>query len=90
VLAHLDNIRRDPRVSIGVDDETLPYAAVIGEGTAAIEECPLAIRPRATRLARRYVGNNLAETYGRRNGVPGEMLVRVTSARVIAHAEVAE
>jgi hypothetical protein len=84
------NMRRDPRVSIGVDEETLPYAAVLGEGTAAIEECPPAIRPWMTRLARRHVGDDLAASYGRHNGVPGEMLVRVTLTRVIAHAGIAD
>ena len=32
----------------------------------------------ATRIAGRYMGADRAEEYGRRNSVPGELLVRVT------------
>ena len=37
----------------------------------------------APRIAGRYMGANRAEEYGRRTGVPGELLVRVITAKVV-------
>ncbi|MGA9598551.1 MAG: PPOX class F420-dependent enzyme, partial [Acidimicrobiia bacterium] len=36
-----------------------------------------------------YMGADRAEEYGRRNGVPGEYLVRIRPTRIVAHANVA-
>jgi hypothetical protein len=35
------------------------------------------------------MGADRAEEYGRRNGVPGELLVRVRPTRVMAHEAIA-
>ena len=43
----------------------------------------------ATRIGGRYMGEDLAEAYGRRNGVPGEQLVRVTPTRVVFEKNIA-
>jgi hypothetical protein len=43
----------------------------------------------ATEIGSRYMGPDRAEEFGRRNAVPGEMLVRVAQERVIAEADVA-
>ena len=43
----------------------------------------------ATAIGSRYMGEGRAEEFGRRNAVPGELLVRVTPERVIAEADVA-
>jgi PPOX class probable F420-dependent enzyme len=83
------NLRRDPRVSICVDDETMPFAMVLIEGTAKLSEDPQALLDWATRLARRYVERMQAEEMGRRNGVPGELLVRVPMEKVIAFDQMA-
>lgn len=76
------NMRRDPRVSLCVDDETPPYAYIKVEGTATFGTEPQALLHWATRIAARYMGENLAESYGKRNGVPGELLVRITPTKV--------
>jgi len=44
----------------------------------------------ATRIAGRYMGVDRAEEYGRRNGVEGELLVRVTPTRIIFQKDVAD
>ncbi len=44
----------------------------------------------ATRIGARYMGEDRAEEFGRRNGVPGELLVRLTPERVIAERGVAD
>jgi hypothetical protein len=38
----------------------------------------------ATRIGGRYMGADVAEEYGRRNGVPGELMVRVPLDHVTA------
>jgi hypothetical protein len=43
----------------------------------------------ATRIAARYMGDDRAEAYGRRNAVPGELLVRLRPERIVAKADVA-
>jgi PPOX class probable F420-dependent enzyme len=84
------NLRRDPRVSLCVDDDAPPYAYVIVEGTAAISDDLEQLRGWATRIAGRYMGAALAEAFGRRNGVPGELLVRITPTRIVAHTNIAD
>jgi hypothetical protein len=41
-------------------------------------------------LGGRYMGGERAEEYGRRNGVPGELLVRVRLRRIVAVADLAD
>ena len=83
------NMRRDPRVAFCVDDETPPYAYIIIEGTASFSTDSDALLYWATRIAGRYMGEDLAEAYGKRNGVPGELLVRLTPTRVIFEKDIA-
>lgn len=84
------NMRRDPRVSICVDEEHPPFAFVQIEGTAAIAEEAGDLLLWATRIAERYMGPALAEAYGRRNAVKGEFLVRVTPSKVVAQKGIAD
>ena len=44
----------------------------------------------ATRIGGRYMGAENAEAYGRRNAVPGELLVRLRPTHVVAHAAIAD
>jgi PPOX class probable F420-dependent enzyme len=83
------NMRRDARVSLCVDDETPPYAYLMVEGTASMSDDLDALLRWATRIGGRYMGEARAEEYGRRNGVPGELLVRITPARVIFEENIA-
>ena len=43
-----------------------------------------------TAIARRYMGDELADAYGRRNAVPGELLVRLRPTRTATEAGVAD
>lgn len=85
----MDNMRSSGRVCICVDDETPPYAYIMIEGTASWHTDPDALLHWATRIGGRYMGEERAEEYGRRNGVPGELLVRVTPLRVRFEKEIA-
>jgi PPOX class probable F420-dependent enzyme len=77
-------IRRDGRVALCVDDEQLPFAFVSIEGVASTSEDVNEMLPWATAIGARYMGADRAEEFGRRNAVPGEMLVRMRPERVVA------
>jgi PPOX class probable F420-dependent enzyme len=83
-------ILRDPRVSLCIDDERPPFAFVMLDGTATIDEDPAELRTWAARIGGRYMGREQAEAYGERNGIPGELLVRVAITNVVAVDGVAE
>ncbi len=84
------NLRRDPRVTLCVHDDRPPFSFLVAEGTAEISEAPEELRRWAARIGGRYMGNDRAEEYGARNGVAGELLVRVTVNRLTAALDVAE
>lgn len=83
-------LRRDPRVSVCVDDQTPPYSFVLIRGEAALSEDPAELRRWATVIGGRYMGEDRAEEFGARNGGPGEVLVRVRPTKVIAEKDIAE
>ena len=82
------NIQRDLRVSICVDEESPPYSFVIIEGDTTISEDAEERLYWATRIGGRYMGEDHAEAYGRRNGVEGELIVRVSPTKIIAKRNV--
>lgn len=84
------SIVRDGRVAISVDDHTPPFAFVLVRGTATYSEDLDEVRKWATVIGARYMGADRAEEFGERNGVPGELLVRLTPSRTIAHTGVSE
>ncbi len=83
-------LARDPRVVLCVDDTTPPYAFVQVQGVASISEDPDELLDIATRTGGRYMGADRAKEFGRRNGVPGELVVRVKPTKVIAAFDVAD
>jgi PPOX class probable F420-dependent enzyme len=83
-------LRRDPRVCVCVDEDVPPYSFVSLWGTASVSEDPGELRKWATDLAARYMGPERAEEYGARNGVPGELLIRVRITKVVAVQDIAE
>lgn len=84
------NLARDPRVSLCVDDDRPPFSFVTVQGRAELSDELGEVREWATRIAARYVGDDLAEQFGARNGVPGELLVRVRIDKVIGLADIAD
>lgn len=75
---------RDPRLALVVDLEEPPFGFVQVQGEAEVSEDPDELLRTATEIARRYMGPERAEEFGRRNGVPGELVVRVRPTKVIA------
>ena len=81
-------LARDPRVSLCVDLEEPPYAFVQVQGEAELSEDPAELVRTATAIAARYMGADRAEEFGRRNGVPGELVVRLRPAKVLVNFDV--
>ncbi len=82
-------LRRDPRVSICVEDDEPPFGFVRLDGLAELSDDLDELLGWTIRIAARYMGEDRAEEFGRRNAVPGEMLVRVRPRRVVAQVELA-
>jgi PPOX class probable F420-dependent enzyme len=77
------NLQRDPRASMCVDDDRT-YSFVVVEGVAQISDDLDEVRRWATRLGGRYMGADRAEEYGARNGVVGELVVRLRPERIVS------
>ena len=82
------NLRRDPRIALLVDDQTPPYAFVHVRGRVTLHEDLEELLRFATAIGARYMGPDRANEFGKRNAVPGELLVRITPERIIAEADV--
>jgi uncharacterized protein YbgA (DUF1722 family) len=65
------------------------YTYIIVEGTATLSADLDMLLHWATRIGGRYMGEELAETYGKRNGVPGELLVKLTPTKVMFEKDTA-
>jgi len=83
-------LTRDPRVVMCVDDDRPPYSFVQVQGVASISEDPQDVLDIATRAGGRYMGDDRAEEFGRRNGVAGELVVRIKPTKVLKAFNVAE
>ena len=81
---------RDGRVSLCLDDDRPPFSFVLLSGTATTSTDPDELLRWATRIAARYMGDERADAYGRRNAVPPEMVVRLRPSRVVAEVGVAD
>lgn len=83
-------LHRDSRVAMCVDDPHPPYSFVQVQGVAALSEDPADVLDIATRTGGRYMGADRAEEFGRRNAVPGELVVRVHPTKVIAGFDISD
>jgi PPOX class probable F420-dependent enzyme len=83
-------IARDSRVVVCVDDAHPPYSFVQVQGVAAVSEDPQEVLDFATRTGARYMGADRADEFGRRNAVPGELVVRVRPTKVNSAFNIAD
>jgi len=84
------NLTREPRLALCVDDDAPPFSFVIVEGAATVSEDPDELLHWATVIGGRYMGADQADAYGARNGVPGELVVRLRPTRITASARLAD
>ena len=83
------NLIRDGRAALCVDDDRPPFDFVVLQGRARISEDLGELRHWAARIGARYMGAERAEEFGERNGVPGELLVRIAIDKVLSEKGVA-
>jgi PPOX class probable F420-dependent enzyme len=81
-------LARDPRASLCVDEEEPPYAFVQVQGEAELSEDPAELLRTAIVIAARYMGADRAEEFGKRNAVPGELVVRLRPVKVLANFDI--
>ncbi|WP_328924405.1 PPOX class F420-dependent oxidoreductase [Streptomyces sp. NBC_00190] len=87
------NLARDGRVALCVDDDRPPFSFVVLQGRAQISEYAGnedEMLAWATTIAARYMGEERAEDFGRRNAVATELLVRVPIDKVTTLGGVAD
>ncbi len=80
-------LRHDGRVAITVDDPHPPFAFVIVEGTAELDDDLGRLLEVATRLGERYMGPDRAVEFGTRNAVDGELLVTVRPVKLLGEKD---
>ncbi len=81
------SLRRTGQAALCVDDDQPPFSFVTIETTVTIEDDADAMLPLSIAIARRYIGADQAEPFGRRNAVPGELLIRLTPTNVVAMSD---
>ncbi len=87
--ARAGHLRRNPKVSQAVDMEEPPYAYVSVQATAEVTDDLDDVKRYATMIGGRYMGEDKAEAFGERNGVQGELLVRLHIDKIIAFDDIA-
>ncbi|WP_215543765.1 PPOX class F420-dependent oxidoreductase [Amycolatopsis sp. CA-230715] len=84
--------RRDPRFTLCVDDQRPPFSFVQFRAEARLlghDEHPDELLEWATAIGSRYMGEDAGPSYGKRNAVAGEYLVRAKITKVVARADIA-
>ena len=76
--------------ALTVQDDRPPFSYVMVEGSVELVEEIAVVREWATRIGGRYMGADQAEAFGARNGVPGELLCRLTIEKHVGALDVAD
>lgn len=81
-------LARTGRASLVVDLEEPPYAFVKIDGSVTVTENHPDLLEFSTKIGGRYMGEERADEFGRRNATPNEVLIRLTPDRVTALTDV--
>jgi PPOX class probable F420-dependent enzyme len=84
------NLLREGRAALCVDDDRPPFSFVLVQGAVEISRHLPDVRQWAARIGGRYMGEDRAEEYGARNGVEGELLIRLRPESVSSAADLAD
>ncbi len=84
------NLRRTGQASLTVDTPEPPYDFVTVTGRVEIIDDLDVMLPWSVRIAARYMGEEQADEFGRRNAVAGELLLRLTPDSTVAMRAVAD
>ncbi len=80
------NLARAGQAAMTVDEAIPPFAFVTMSGSVTISQDLDEMLHWATLIGARYMGADRGAEFGRRNAVPGELLVRFTPDRIAALA----
>ena len=83
------NMQRDPRISLSVDEESGLYSFVKVDGTVTFSSDPDVSLKRATQIAARYMGEENADAYGKRNSGSDEVVVTINPTKILALSDIA-
>jgi PPOX class probable F420-dependent enzyme len=84
------NLLRRKYAALCVDDDRPPFSFAVLEGPVELSEEAGPLLHWATVIGGRYMGDDLADTYGARNGIPGELLVRLRPSRLLGTRDLAD
>lgn len=84
------NLLRSGYAAISMDDSVPPFNSIRLEGPVTCITDLNDVRRWAAVIGGRYMGEDQAEAFGERNGVPGEMLCRMSPSSVSGILGVAE
>ena len=84
------NLTHSRHATLCVDDDAPPFSFVVVEGPVTITHDLGEVTRWAAAIGGRYMGADRAGEYGERNGVAGELLVRLSPERVVSAAGVAD
>lgn len=84
------NLARAGRAALCAEIAEPPYTFAMVEGRVELSEDPDELLAWATRIGTRYMGEERGEEFGRRNGVPGEYVVRLHRDRVTGMSDLAD
>src|SRR4029077_16770302 len=82
------NLRRTGWAAMSVDDDAAPFSFVTLQGPVTISDDLEDGRYWVGVIGGRYMGADRAAEYGERNGVPGELLVRLTPQKIVSDFDV--
>jgi PPOX class probable F420-dependent enzyme len=81
---------RTGQAMISVDDQAPPFSFVTVSGHVEISRDLDDMLRWSTAIAARYMGEDQAEEFGRRNAVPTELLVRLRPDHIVAVKDLAD
>lgn len=86
------HLMSNPKVCLSVDDQKPPFSFVILNGIAEIDQQPKydELLRLTSRIAKRYMGEENAQKYGKRNAVKGECIIKIKPSKIIAQKNVSE
>lgn len=83
-------LRRAGYAALTVQNDRPPFSYVMVEGPVELVDDLAVVREWAARIGGRYMGADQAEAFGARNGVPGELLCRLTIDKHVGALDVAD
>jgi PPOX class probable F420-dependent enzyme len=84
------NIEKRGYAAMAVTDDAPPFTHVTLEGPVTMNEDPAESRKWATIIGGRYMGEDRADEFGQRNGIPGEYVCRMKITHIAGTSRVTD